>query len=236
MYLLYFALMKIFLILFFTFAVLQAFAASKTEDSLEMPVKEIKIQYVQGNWGFAFDLFGGYGIFTGKLSSHYKNSFLLGFGFDICYKMLEWNLRLNAGFSLTKENFTPERGKSLKRLLPTGLPETSLGFAVLDNNLFRFSPFLGIGSMSVGASSYAKKQIPELKKIDLDYTMSTITGANIYIKFTDEKDTKLFSIPFLRIRYEYIMPRFYKKYDNFSGNMHYISIGFGFFIRELNPK
>ncbi|MDR3001332.1 MAG: hypothetical protein LBU89_08725 [Fibromonadaceae bacterium] len=185
----------------------------------QRPIKQeyVKPKQVLSNWKKGVDFFIGYGIFTEELSNNYTNGVPLGYGFDICYKRLELYLRGYVGFHKTKEDFEYSTGVYEKGLaISVLLFESSLGFAVINNDYFKISPFFGVGSISTDVPSepYTKKP-KELEEISME-TFTYITGFNLDVG-TDI---------FLRLRYGYVMPNFSKKY-NVSGNMHYITIGLG---------
>ena len=108
--------------------------------------------------------------------------------------------------------------------------DASLGYAVLDKNKFRFSPFAGIGTMGIFPLKENEEETPELKEVSLKLTTTYITGINFDIKFSNSGD---YDYSIIRISYGYCIPRFQKRYDGLSGNMHYISVGFAGVFRDL---
>ena len=93
-------------------------------------------------------------------------------------------------------------------------PEASLGYALLENNRFKVSPFIGIGSMDIGATMKDSENIPELKEISLDFTTTYVFGINFDLKFGKRKIPAFIpktSYIFLRLRYAYNTPQFEKK-------------------------
>ncbi len=202
--------------------------------------KYIRYKLVPKNWGMAVEFFSGYSIYTGKLSENYTNNVPFGVAFDICYKKFELYLRDYIGFNKTRKDFTYSLGtweKGSRTMV--FLPEASLGYVTIDNSSFKVSPFAGIGAMDISPPSKDTEKTPELKEVSLEFTTTYMIGVNIDIKF-GQKKTPLFSpktsYGFMRIRYAYNIPRFEKKYDGISGNMHYITIGFGAFARGLKRE
>ena len=199
----------------------------------------IKYKLVPKNWGFAFEFFSGYSIFTKTLYNNYTNNVPLGVAFDVCYKRFGIYLRDYIGFNRTKKDFDYSTGIYKKgSSIMVFLPEASLGYAALDNNRFKLAPFVGIGSMDVSPSLGKTEKIPELKEVSLEFTTTYLAGLNFDVKFG--KKGYLFrpksSYGFLRIRYGYSIPRFSKKYDGIFGDMHYITIGVGGFARGLKRE
>lgn len=202
--------------------------------------KHIRYKLVPKNWGMAFEFFSGYSFYTGTLHENYSNNIPIGVAFDICYKKFELYLRDYIGFNKTKKDFNYSLGvfeKGSRTMV--FLPEASLGYAVLDNNRFKISPFVGIGAMDISPTSKATEDTPELKEISLEFTTTYMLGFNFDVKFGAKK-VPTFSpktnYGFLRVRYAYNIPRFNKKYDGMTGNMHYITIGFGGFSRGIKRE
>lgn len=213
---------------------LETYSQSKYEDFTK---KYIRFKLVPRDWGFACELFSGYSVYTGNLSDNYTNNVPFGVAFDICYKNFELYLRGYIGVNKTKKDFdyslgTWEKGSRMN----VSLPEASLGYVVYNDNRFKLSPFAGIGSMEISPTTYETEKTPELKEVSLELTTTYVLGANFDIKLGKKNMPKY--IPkteygFVRIRYAYCMPRFDKKYDGMTGNMHYITIGFGGFSRGV---
>ena len=200
--------------------------------------KYIKFKLVPKNWGMAFEFFSGYGIFTGTLSNNYTNNVPLGVAFDICYKKIELYLRDYIGFNSTKKDFDYSTGVYEKSSSTTVfIPEASLGFAALDNDRFKLAPFAGIGGLLIAPPFAKTDKEPELKEVSISAFTYNL-GVSFDIKFG--KKGYAFrpksSYGFLRIRYGYSIPNFSKKYDEFSGGTHYITVGVGGFSRGLKRK
>ena len=197
--------------------------------------KYIRYKFVPKNWGFAYEFFSGYGLFTEGLSRNYTNNVPIGLAYDIFYKKIGLYLQLSVGFNSTKKDFnysvgTFEKGSATRVYLFEG----ALGYAVLDNNRFKLSPFAGLGSMSIAPMENDIKKIPQLEELSLDFALTYMIGFNFDIKL-GEKNTSPYrpktNYWFLRIRYAYGMPQFVNKYDEMTGNMHHITIGIGIFTR-----
>ncbi len=199
----------------------------------------IRYKLVPKNWGMAFEFFSGYSIYTnrGTLHDNYTNNVPIGVAFDIAYKNFVLYLRDYIGFNKSKTDVDYSLGTFEKdSRTMVFLPETSLGYAVLDNNRFKISPFAGIGAMDIGPTTAATEKIPELSEAALEFTTTYMAGINLDIKF-GKKKTPAYSpkagYGFMRIRYAYNMPQFERNYPGITGNMHYITIGFGAFARGL---
>jgi len=216
---------------------LKTFSSSKFD---EFTKKYIRYKLVPKDWGMTFEFFSGYSIFTGNLSKNYTNNVPIGVAFDICYKNFELYLRDYIGFNKTKQDFNYSLGSWTKGSRTTVfLPEASLGYVTYNNNRFKISPFAGIGSTDISPPTKDTEKTPELKEVSLEFTTTYILGINFDIKFgpkhTPDYSPKT-SYGFMRIRYGYSIPSFEKKYDGMTGNMHYITIGFGGMARGVKRK
>lgn len=191
----------------------------------------IRYEQVLGKWGMAVEFFSGYSAYTGNLRSSYTNNVPLGVAFDICYNSFELYLRDYIGFNKTKKDFDYSAGtwdKGSRAMV--FLPEASLGYVAYNSDRFKLSPFAGIGAMDIGPPTHDTQEIPELKEVALAFTTAYIAGVNLDIKFGPRNMPKYSpktSYGFLRIRYGYSFLGFDKKYENMTGDMHYITIGLG---------
>jgi hypothetical protein len=200
----------------------------------------IRYKQVPRDWGMTFEFFTGYGIYTGNLSNNFTHNVPVGVAFDICYKKFELYLRDYIGFNKTKKDFDYSLGTFEKgSRTMVFLPEASLGYVTYNDNRFKISPFAGIGAMYIGPTLNASEETPELEEVELEFTTTYMVGINFDIKFGAKKTpaySPKTSYGFMRIRYAYNIPRFDKKYDGMTGNMHYITIGFGGMARGLQRE
>lgn len=197
----------------------------------------IRYKLVPKKWGMAFEFFSGYSLFNGTLSDNYTNNVPIGVSFDIAYKNAVLYLRDYIGFNKSKTDVDYSLGTFEKgSRTMVFLPEASLGYAVLDNNLLKIAPFAGIGAMDIGPTTAATEKIPELSEATLEFTTTYMAGINFDIKLGKKKTpaySPKSSYGFIRIRYAYNMPQFENDYPGMCGNMHYFTIGFGGFARGL---
>jgi len=206
---------------------------------IEIVRKCIRYKLVPSNWGYAFEMFSGYGFFSGNLKNHYTNNVPMGVAFDIYYKNFVLYLRDYIGFSYTKHDFSnygelwPENSQ-----VRIYLPEASLGYVVHDSKHFKLAPFIGLSSTDIGPTEYDLEKVPNIKEYELEFATTYSIGFNMDFKFGKPKMAMVSndleeSNWFIRIRYGYNFPQFSKSYNGFDGNMQYITIGFGGFGRKL---
>ena len=216
---------------------LETYPESKFNDFVKT---YIRFRLHPSDWGVGYSFFLGYGILTDNLSDNFTNNFPIGLTFDITYKNFELYLKYYFGSGDTKKDIDFPQGtwgKDSNTLIY--LPEASLAYVCFNNNRFKLSPFTGIGSMSISPPEKDIKETPELKNISLEFTTTYVIGVSFDIKFGRGNTPKYYpktNYYHLRFNYAYSIPRFDKKYDNMSGNMHYITIGFGQTLRSLKRE
>jgi hypothetical protein len=201
--------------------------------------KYIRYKLITSNWGFTFEFFSGYGVFSDKLKNHYSNNVPIGVAFDIYYKNFALYLRDYIGFSFTNHDFTyGSEVWNKNSQVRVFLPEASLGYVIHNSKYFKLAPFVGISSMDITPTEYDVKEKPGLKEYELSFTTTYTVGFNVDFKFGKPRVAMVtsgaeHSYWFLRIRYAYNFPQFSKSYTGFDGNMQYITIGFGGFGSKI---
>jgi len=209
---------------------------------IEFTRKYIRYKLIPSKWGFTFEFFSGYGIFTGNLRTHYSDNIPFGVAFDIYYKRYVLYLRDYIGFSHTNHDFTDKNEVWTKNSqVRVYLPEASLGFIIHDGRRFKLAPFIGISSTDISPTENDLTEKPALKDYELPFTTTFTVGFNVDLKFGKAggtMSTNRFeqSYLFMRIRYAYNFPQFSKSYNGFGGNMQYITIGLGGFNRKIKPE
>ena len=200
--------------------------------------KYIRYKFIPSKWGFAFEFFSGYSVFTENLALNYRNNVPIGVAFDVSYKNFILYLRDYIGFSKIKidrpyEGGIWEEGSQVRVFLP----EASIGYAVMENNRLKIAPFAGIAATDISPTEYDLRKEPDLKEVGLVFTTTYTLGLNVDIKLGTNRIPMLGYGPeqnygFIRLRYAYNSPKFDKKYNGFGGNMHYLTIGIGGFTRK----
>lgn len=201
----------------------------------------IRYHFVPNDWGLGMELFTGYGMLTGELSNQYSNTVLVGFDFEIEYKKLTLFLRGYVGIGKLKKDreFSTgiwEKGSSSN----IGIPEASIGYAILENSKIKLSPFVGIGGFEVTAPQPDIDKFPELDDAEIFSTAYTF-GINANFKLGwDTAAHLMYSVPpdksywFFRVRYGYTLPQINQVGHN--GNFHHITIGLGGIHRGLKRE
>ena len=207
------------------------FLARYPNSAYETYVREnIRYIFVPSKWGFAFEFFSGYGLFTESLSEDFENNVPMGVAFDIEYKKFTLFLRNYIGFSFTKKEL-PYDTKVWKEdsQVRVFLPEAALGYSIIDNNRLKISPFAGIASTSISPTDYDIEKQPEIENAGHDFTTTYTAGINVDFKLNWGTglltlDDSKHSYWFVRLRYGFTSPQFG---NGHSGNMHYLTVGLG---------
>jgi hypothetical protein len=217
----------------------QFFSKYPKSEMISFTRKYIRYQLVPSKWGFTFEFFTGYGIFSGDLKNHYTNNIPMGVAFDVYYKNLAFYLRDYIGFSNTKHDFTNVNGNVVwdkNSQVRVYLPELSVGYVIKEDKHLKLAPFVGISSTDISATEYDLKDNPDLKQFELSFTTTYSVGFNVDLKLRKPRNamaTSEQSYFFLRLRYGYNFPQFANSYSGFGGNMQYITIGIGGFARRM---
>jgi len=214
---------------------IESFPESEYNDFIK---HNIKYKYVLGNWGSALEVFFGMGLPTGGLRDMYNDDVLGGGAIDISYKKFEFVLRMFGGSLRMKKDIEYSTGVYSKDSSMTAfLPELSFGYAALENHRIKLAPFVGIGGLFIHTSSSERKKIPELKELSVS-AFAFNFGASFDIRFGKKPEYSYYPNSFdgfLRIRYNFCLPIFSNK-SGISGQMHTITIGIGFFARDLKRE
>lgn len=200
--------------------------------------KYIRHEVKPSNWGFGFEFFSGYGMFTGSLEDHFKDNVPVGVAFDVTYKNFALYLRDYIGFSKTKREIPFSSGtwrnNAQARVF---LPEASLGYIILDRDRLSIAPFAGISSTDISPTFADEDKYPEYEDVGLGFTTTFTAGLNLDFKMAYSSSGIVSynesGFWMIRVRYAFNAPQFDSKYSGFSGNMHYITIGIGGFAKRM---
>ena len=116
------------------------------------------------------------------------------------------------------------------------LGEVSLGYALLESDKIKFSPFVGIGVAEITAPENDLKENPALEHLAVGSDVAYSLGGNLDFKLgwkTGEIVENNKTYWYLRLRYAYVMPQFS---GQIQGNMHTLSIGLGGIFRNLKRE
>ncbi|MCX6256411.1 MAG: hypothetical protein NTW49_00685 [Bacteroidia bacterium] len=139
-------------------------------DLISFTRKYIRQEYVPSKWAYSFEIFSGYGIFSGDLKNDFSDNIPIGVAFDVYYKNISLYLRDYIGFSRTKHDFTGNGDIWNKNSqVRVYLPEASFGYIVHESKHFKLAPFAGISSTSVSPTENDLNIKPDLKNYELSF-------------------------------------------------------------------
>jgi len=203
---------------------LQKYPKSKYENFVRAIIRD---KMIPSDWALAYEFFSGYGKFTDDLDKHFSKNIPIGIAFDVSYK--KWNLYLRdyIGFSKTRydipyKSTTWGKGKQANIFIP----EISLGYTVLDNKLVKMSPFAGFSGLGISSVKNDIEKNSKLEDVER-WTTTYVLGLNFDFKIKNVKSRYNNGYLYIRLRYSYALPNFDKKYNNYGGNVHFITIGIG---------
>lgn len=176
------------------------------------------------NWGLGFEIFSGYNFYTGDLNENYTNYFPVGLALDVDYKNFKIFLRRSFGANKTKQDFDYYFGLWERHSrVHTFKSETALGYTVYHKKPLKLTPFLGITRIKINPPTAHTGKEVDPKKGLLKSTKYTI-GINLDIKC---RITTNGQYSFVRIRSGYGMQRPNNNNDVITGNIPFITIGYG---------
>jgi hypothetical protein len=203
--------------------------------------KYIRCRFVPSQWAFSCEFFSGFGKSTGEIHDVVGSNIPLGIAMDVCYRKLNLYLRDYMGIGSLKENLTNKNtiwDSGSKYIL--FIPEASLGYTLTDNKRIKLAPFVGISGCFYSAIEYDTQENPNQKDMTLDLYPGCILGMNLDIKLKsspiafvseNEKNTR-----FIRLRYSYCIPDHNTKFGNMPGNIHTLTLGFGWFGQKFSRQ
>lgn len=212
---------------------LDKYSAGKYQEYVR---NNIRYRFKSSDWGFGVEFFSGFGMFTGELGDQYNNHAPLGVAFDLEYKNFTLFLRNYIGFSKTLKDREYDQGVWEKgAAILVYLPEASIGYAVIENDKLKVSPFAGIGAAAVSPITADIEENPDLEDLQVGFSAAYTLGLNLNMKLGWETGT---IIPnektywYVRLRYGYTMPAF-NDYPGYDGNVHTITLGIGGILRGV---
>jgi hypothetical protein len=201
------------------------------------------LYYEYKDWSWTIELFAGYEVYTGELRSSFRDNVPIGLAFDVGFKDLVINFRGNSGTGKTRKNlYISGKQWNEGENIDVGLAEATFGFNLFDTKKIKFTPFAGVSLNFILPPEDDINNNPLLKDVGLQSTTTYTLGFNLDCKLVST------SVPhnskskidknywFIRFRYGYNMPQFAENYRGFSGDFHYITIGFGAWRRGVKIR
>ncbi|MEQ3796397.1 hypothetical protein AAFP94_14510 [Flavobacteriaceae bacterium MJ-SS4] len=228
-----------------TFSKLNFYNSIETNKEFDTPKNIIDSTILDANswakWGFGADLSTGYSIFTEGLHGQFNNQLLFGVSFSMQYKkIMVINLGYFYGRSKTKKEIEIDNliWKKNSKAHYHNL-ELSVAYPLLDNNSLRVLPFIGVSISGILAKDLSPNAdyIFDFEKNEIEekfnfYDEPILLGLSFDIKMNRDENDKKNVFGYLRVKYTFNLTHFDKDYNEFTGNIHTITFGFGGFLRK----
>ncbi len=203
--------------------------------------KKIPDERIPSDWSIAVEIFRGKGNYTQELRTAFNDYFApIEGAIDVSYKNLALYLRYSLATTRTQKPLVIDNIEWEEDLnLSVFLYETALGYQILNTNMVKLAPFVGIGSHKIqdtgvktsaliiepNSPTYDKLQaVTYSLGLNLDFNFSEFIRELILVKPRSNAQTDGF---FFRTRYAYNLPQFSRKYNGLEGNFHSVTLGFG---------
>lgn len=202
----------------------------------DSPYEEFTRDYLRykqtfSKWGFGYDFGGGVSVFEGKISETFGTHGCFHIGMDITYARFMFQAKMMFNFPSVQKDFNfdnitwqKDGGASLF------MPDFSLAYSILDNNILRLSPFFGFSPWLLSPNEAGIKDNPDLEDLKFN-APGYVFGVNI-----DYKMGEKYSYGMIRLRYSFYTSGYKKEfaeYPELNGHLHNISLSLGVFGRNL---
>ncbi len=121
------------------------FWEQKTSGELEFSSDNKIPEFENRNFGYALHAGFGSGFFTGSLGEYFAPTFNFIFGFDIAYKKTIFYLNATLAGDKVKKDYVSEKSWNDGQHANVAIIDVSCGYALMDNERFKISPFAGLG-------------------------------------------------------------------------------------------
>ena len=193
----------------------------------------IRYKLELNNWGIGYEVGMGYIGTQGGLATQFKDGFIIRTAVDASYKKMILSLNINVGATSTKVDF-PYRETQWPKgsaAMMTDI-DLSIGYRVLEVKKLSFIPFVGFGAINLS---------PGAQEIDEDYSLAKLNytaqnylaGMNCTFDLGDKDNPFYSGGNFLNLRYTFVKPQYNGRKGIESGNMHWVTLGWGIYARPV---
>ncbi len=196
---------------------------------------------VPSDFGYGMDFSAGVALMSGALKENFSTMGLFGFGFDGDYKRFVMYLRMHFifGHLLKDMDFNGTTWRKDARTVG-GNFEASFGYNLFENHRFKLVPFGGISTTGIDPTSNDIEKYPEYENVGITFCTTFQLGLNLDLKLGSPKERwnpyfhkTMRSYGLLRFRYTFAAPQFQWKVSGLDGHIHYLTLGYGGFLRGL---
>ena len=194
----------------------------------------IRYKMVLDDWGLGYEIAMGYLGMQGEMEKQFQDGFLLRLTLDATYKKTLLSLNLNIGGTKTLVDF-PFRDTEWLRgsHAVMGDIDASIGYRILEINKLSFTPFAGIGAINFAAGAEEIEQDAIFEKLNFT-AQNYLAGINCTFDFRNKNNPFEYGGSFLNLRYTFVMPQYNGRRGIESGNMHWLTLGWGIYGRPYN--
>lgn len=209
-------------------AFLQKYSNSEFEKYVR---RNIRFKLALDDWGIGYEIGMGYLGMQGEMAKQFKDGFLLKLSVDGTYKKAMLSLNLNIGGSKTMVDF-PFRDTEWVRgshAVITGIDLTA-GYRILEMKKLSFTPFVGFGAINFGAGAEEIEEDIIFKKLNFT-AQNYLVGVNCTFDLSRKNNPFSIGGSFINLRYTFSMPQYNGRKGIESGNMHWVTLGWGMYGR-----
>ena len=193
--------------------------------------RNIRFKLALNDWGIGYEIGLGYLGMQGEMAKQFKDGFLLKLSVDGTYKKTMLSLNLNVGGSKTLVDF-PFRNTGWLRGSHAVMTDIDLavGYRVAEANRFSLTPFFGFGVINFGAGAEEIKEDNVFEKLNFT-AQNYLAGVNCTFDLSSKKNPYSPGGSFINLRYTFSMPQYNGRKGIESGNMHWLTLGWGMYGR-----
>ncbi len=190
-------------------------------------------RYETSNWRFHYDVGFGYHGSTDSLGTIFKNGFGFGLGAGAAYKNVVLNLKIHLGITSPTADFR-KNDTIWEKNHSSNITqfETSLAYLIEANNKLSLLPSIGIGTTSIVPSQGNLSDQERYDNVKYNAKLTYFAGLAINYNLVTHSNRFAETATYLQLNYRYSLPQFEQSFNGLDGNIHFITLGIGGFIRS----
>lgn len=209
-----------------------AFLQKHPKSEFEQFVRHnIRYKLALDDWGVGYEIAAGYVGMQGEIANQFKDGFLIRLSLDGTYKKTLLSLNLNIGGSKTLVDFPFRNTEWLRgsHAVMAGI-DLSAGYRILEMKKLSFTPFVGFGAINFGAGAEEIEKDNVFEKLNFT-AQNYLAGINCTFDLRSKNNPYSFGGSFINLRYTLSMPQYNGRKGIESGNMHWVTLGWGMYGR-----
>ena len=192
---------------------------------------DIRFKIALDDWGIGYEIAAGYLGVQGDMAKQFRDGFLLRLSLDGTYKKTVLSLNLNMGGSKTMVDFPfrDTQWPSGSHALMADI-DLTIGYRVLEMKRVSFTPFAGFGVINFAAGAEEIEEDKLFEKLNFA-AQNYLAGINCTIDLSSKNNPYNSGGSFINLRYTFVMPQYNGRKGIESGNMHWLTLGWGMYGR-----